>query len=182
MKKLLVLLMVLGMTSFAGADLIFTINGEPQPDTIYLQPSETVELDLELAQGETVQCYQVTYELSNEQAEFLTSGTVFPWGSLAPGKINAQDGTAPVSWVEIAADNLFSGSPGPLVLMQGLILHCTDPTPVVMTVTVSERTIIDGQEIPIGTVLHTLEIIQVPEPMTIALLGLGGLLLRRRRK
>jgi hypothetical protein len=40
------------------------------------------------------------------------------------------------------------------------------------------------EQIPDGTVVHTLMIHQVgiPEPATIALLGLGGLLLRRRKK
>lgn len=186
MKKLLVLLVVLGLTSFANAGLIFTIDGEPQPPVITLAPSETVVLDLHLDGVQNIQCYQLTYTLSNEQAEFLNpamafDNVVFPWGSIAPGKVNAYDQDGICSWVEIAADNIFSAAQGPLDLMDGLILHCLDSTPVTMTVTVSASTTINGELIPVGTILHELDIIQVPEPMTIALLGLGGLLLRRRR-
>ena len=181
MKKLLVLLMVLGMASFASADLIFTVDGAPQPDEIVLAPSETIELDLHLADGQNVLRYQLMYELTNEQAEFLIDGTTFPWQSVAPGKINDwdKDGNI-ISWVEIAADNLFSAGSGPLDLMQGLLIHCLDETPVDLIITVSNPTVINGEEIPIGTVVHTMHIEQ-PEPMTIALLGLGGLFLRRRK-
>ena len=191
MKKLLVLLVVLGMTSFAGAELIFNVDGEPQPDTIYLNPSETVEIGLGLAAGENILKYTITYSLSNEQAEFVfpdpqdigglsVYGLEFPWASMFPGKVSDYDDVGVMSWVKIAADNFMQATPGPLTLMQGLILHCTDNTPLTMTVTVVGDTTVDGQSIPIDTVLHTLNIVQ-PEPMTIALLGLGGLFLRRRK-
>lgn len=198
MKKLLILMLVLGMTSLAGADLIFTIDDVCQPDEITLcwtgigpgQPyPDEVVLGLQLAAGQNILAYQITYTLSNEQAEFVLPapgsppqyGIDFPWASVAPGKVNAYDGEGIMSWVEIAADNLFTPVAGPLDLMDGLILHCLDPTPVTMTVVVSARTEIDGSVIPVDTVLHTLSIVQVPEPMTLALLGLGGLLLRRRK-
>ena len=192
MKKLLALLMVLGLTSLAGADLVFTVNGDPQPDELTLETSEEVTLDMHLAAGENILKYQVTYSLSNEQAEFLfpdptdstgllTYGISFPWASMFPGKVNAYDQVGIISWVEIAADNFMAAVAGPLTLMDGLILHCLDDTPVAMSVTVSASTVIDGATVPVDTVLHTMDIIQIPEPMTIALLGLGGLLLRRRR-
>jgi len=186
MKKLLALLVVLGLTSLAGAELIFTINGEPQPEVITLSISEEVELDLELASGETIKAYQITYALSNEQAEFLTppgwANVTFPWASDAPGKLGNYDNVGVVSWVEIAAANLFEADPGPLTLMDGLILHCLDAAPLVMTVTVTGVTVIDDVTIPMDTVLHTLDIIQIPEPMTIALLGFGGAILSRFRR
>jgi hypothetical protein len=186
MKKLLALLVVLGLTSLAGAELIFTINGEPQPEVITVSISEEVTLGLHLSAGETIKAYQITYSLSNEQAEFLTppgwTNVTFPWASDAPGKIGSYDGVGVVSWVEIAAANIFEADPGPLTLMQGLILHCLNDTPVTMTVTTSEVTEINGEIIPIGTILHTLDIIQVPEPMTIALLGFGGAILSRFRR
>jgi hypothetical protein len=183
MKKLLVVVLVLGMASVASADLIFTLNGDPQPAEITIRPSDLITLDLHLATGENILQYQLMYELSNEQAEFLIDGTVFPWASLAAGKINAYDDTDNyISWVEIAASNLFSAVAGPLDLMDGLVIHCLDTTDVILTVYVSENTVINGETIPIDTVMHTLVIHQIPEPMTVALLGLGGLFLLRRRK
>ena len=180
MKKILVLMLVLCMASLANAHLIFTVNGEEQgpaidPPLLY---SDTIELDLELSAGETINGYQLMYTLSNAQAEFLSSGIAFPWASDFPGKIN---GEGP-GWIEITAGNMFNPSAGPLDLMNGLIVHCLEATDVILTVTVSGDTIIDGETIANGTIVHELLIPQIiPEPMTIALLGLGGLLLRRRK-
>jgi hypothetical protein len=190
MKKLLVMVLVLGMASVANADLIFTVDGEPQPAEISIRPSDEITLDLHLADGENILKYQLMYELSNEQAEFIlpdpeTSpqyGISFPWLSTFPGKVNSYDTDGVISYVEIAADNFMMAAAGPLDLMDGLIIHCLDTTDVVLTITVSQATTINGQELTIGTVLHTLTIHQIPEPMTVALLGLGGLFLLRRRK
>jgi hypothetical protein len=71
---------------------------------------------------------------------------------------------------------------GPQDLFWSVYIHCLDETPVVLSVIAQAGTNLDGEFIPAGTVLHTLLIEQVPEPATIALLGLGGLFLMRRRK
>jgi hypothetical protein len=155
--------------------------GDPQPAEITIVTSELITLDLHLATGEDILQYQLKYELSNEQAEFLVDGVVFPWESIAAGKLNYDGDGAIISWVEIMASNLFSAADGPLDLMDGLVIHCLDTTDVILTVTVSENTEINGEVIPIDTVLHTLTIHQIPEPATMALLGLGGLFLLRRR-
>jgi len=180
MKKLLALVLVLGLTSLASADLVFTVNGKPQPDTIYLLPSDTAEIDLELSAGENITKYELGYILSNAQAELLIGNISFPAPFDYPGGVTWNE----PQYIGIAASQW--GNPptplqGPLVLMQGLVVHCLDKTPVDLIIQVDGPTIIDGMTIPIGTVLHTLHIIQdVPEPMTIALLGLGSLFLRKR--
>jgi len=180
MKKLLALVLVLGLTSLASADLVLTVNGVPVTQgQITIAPSQTIELDLELTAGETCAMYDVTYQLSNAQAELLTGGVTFPTVFDLPGGF-----TVPPTpqMVEISAGQWSSGPvAGPAVLMQGLILHCLEATPVDLTLYVSEYTEVDGQEVLVGTVLGTLHIIQeVPEPVTIALLGLGSLFLRKR--
>jgi len=188
MKKLLILVLVFGLTSMASADLVFTINdGEPQPDEITMCPSDDLELDLHL-DGGTIVGYQLTYSLSNEQAEFVLPapdsppqyGVVFPWQSMFAGKVNGYDGDGVMSWVEITANN-FMAANGPLDLMENLWIHCLEPTDVVLEIRVSGATVIDGETIPNGTLLHTLTIHQIPEPATMLLLGLGGLFLRRRK-
>ena len=179
MKKLLVLLMVLGMTQLASAGLIFTVNGEPQPDEIYLQPSQTIEIGLELEQGQTIAGYQIMYTLSNEQGELLYDGSEpsFYWpGGMFVGKVNGYDQEGVCTWVEIAASNFGTYASGPLDLMDGLIFHCLEATDVILTVT----GVVDLDGVSGVDVDHTL-IIHQPEPMTIALLGLGGLFLRRRK-
>jgi len=87
-----------------------------------------------------------------------------------------------------------SGSTGPIPLVWDLIIHCDGNGPLTIDLTmngVSEYSpYSDGTGInpyPDGWILLTegdlgdLVIHQIPEPMTIALLGLGGLFLRRRR-
>jgi hypothetical protein len=178
MKKLLILTLVLGLASVANAHLIFTVNGQPQDPKIDppLYPSQTIELDLELSADETIHGYQLSYALSNPQAELLWDGVVFPWASAVPGKtLN----TSPQYGEITATQFLMDEVQGPLVLMQGLIVHCLEATDVILEIYGEVTYVAGGDSIPIEP--HTLLIPQIPEPMTIALLGLGGLLLRRRR-
>ena len=76
---------------------------------------------------------------------------------------------------------LFDDLEGPLVLMKELYIHCLDWTGVVLEI-ISQGLEVDGEYIEPGTLMHTLTIHQIPEPMTIALLGLGGLFVLRRKK
>jgi hypothetical protein len=180
MKKLLTLLIILGLASVTNAGLVFTLNGEPQPDEITLEsPSGEVELDLELGSG-TIRAYDLIYELSNSQAELISSGATYPALFDLQGYAIV---TSPQK-LEITASQLFTPDlAAPQTLMQGMILHCLEPTDVVLTISTigTGGNFWDGADVEPGTVLHTLLIHQVPEPMTIALLGLGGLFLRRRK-
>lgn len=190
MKKFLVLLIVFCLASMAQAGLVFTVNGAPQPAEIDLNPSEILELDLELTAGSTIAGYQLMYTLSNEQAELIDDGASvsypdieepmtdieFPWASFMAGKVNSRDDVGVRSWVEITASNFGNYSAGPLVLMRELYVHCLEETDVILTIVgVADLDGVEGVAVD-----HTL-IIHQPEPMTIALLGLGGLFLRRRK-
>jgi hypothetical protein len=179
MKKLVALILVLGMSSLASAELIFTVNGEPQPDSITIDTSQTIELDLEIMDGHNVTGYTLDYKLSNNQAELLIDNLVFEAAFELPS-FGSGGGQA----AQITGSQLF-GNPieGPISIMQGMILHCLERTDVVLTIsTPAGGTVVDGATLEPG-VLHTLRIVQdIPEPMTVALLGLGGLFLLRRRK
>ncbi len=189
MKKLLILMLVLGMASLAHAvpvpagSLIFTLNGEPQPEEIVLVPCQSVELDLELADGHNIGGagfgYFLSYELTDTTAELLWEGTVFPTDMDLPGKYQNES----ARYGEITQSQIFNPAmPGPTVLMKGLMLHCLEqPSELDLVISVLGVTMIDGLEIDQG-VVHTLHIRQIPEPMTIALLGLGSLFLMRRRR
>jgi len=195
MKKFLLLMLVLGLATTAQAGLIFTVNGEPQPDEITLMPSEIIELDLELSADSVIRGYALDYILSNDQARLIIDGASGSYPDIEYQMTDLEfpaddvfelDGTIPIiepQHVRISSGQLFGDPvPGPLVLMVEMYVHCLDTTDVILEI-VSNGTEVDGITYPAGTLMHTLTIHQIiPEPMTIALLGLGGLFALRKRK
>jgi hypothetical protein len=180
MKKLLAVILVLGMASFANAGLIFTVNGQPQPPSITLSPSEEVMIDLHLGAGQTSMGLTLDYVLSNGQATIITDYAQFPDPS--PWMLGEGFIVFTPQHVQFSAATMISPVAGPQDLFWDVFIHCLDETPVVLEIIAQAGTELDGEYIPAGTVLHTLLIEQIPEPATIALLGLGGLFLLRRRK
>ena len=173
---------VLGLASWANADLIFTVNGEPQPEDITLEPSDTIELGLDVPDGHSVSGFSLGYSLTNAQAEFFAEDIELP--GIPPFEIAiypppwGEPQYVRISWYTFITPPLV----GPVVLMRGLEVRCLEPTDVVLDIVVEDTTIIDGETIPNGTVLHTLIIHQIPEPMTLLLVGFGGLALLRKRR
>jgi hypothetical protein len=187
MKKLLVLTLVLVMAPMASA-LTITVNGVPTSQ-ITLRPSDTVEIDLELDAAESTESFVLALELSNNQAELLWGEEIFPLPAEA-WNLGAKSQNVGPQYGEItgAALTIFGEQPivGPsdLAVMQGLYLHCLEETDVILTVTTTGvgGNIWNGETIGPGVEVARLYIEQIPEPATMALLGLGGLFLVRRRR
>jgi hypothetical protein len=177
MKKLVALILVLGMSSLASAELIVTVNGEPQPDSITILTSDTIEIDLEIGAGHNALSATIDFVLTNGQAEFVYGGVEFPNMFDFPPVTQGD----PQKYTMSGSQFLSPAIAGPAVLMQGLIIHCLDATPVDLVVTSNPAgTVVDGDPYTLDHVLHIEQ--KIPEPMTVALLGLGGLFLLRRRK
>jgi hypothetical protein len=181
MKKFVLLMLILGLATSAQAGFVFTVNGQAMESggEITIAPSDEIELDLEIDEGTTLTGYGLDYILSNAQAELLTDRIEFPQAfDLASGvKIDEPQ------HVRISGGQLFSPAvQGPAVIMTDLYLHCLEATDVVLEIVVGATTTINGETLETGSLLYTLTIHQIPEPMTLTLLGLGGLFLVRRKK
>jgi hypothetical protein len=178
MKKLLIIPLVLSAVSICEASLIFTINGEPQPDEITMGISDKIELGARLAAGHTLGSFGFGYYLSSDQAEFLADNVVFNPAFDIPGSVLIHDPQR----VRVTGSMLFSPDlQGPAVLFEGLLIHCLGAVDVEMEVWDEGGTRIDGVLLDIWDPLAQLTIHQIPEPITVTLLGFGVLLLRRRR-
>jgi hypothetical protein len=176
MKKLLAVLVVLSLASVANAGL--TLSGVPQDP---IMPSDIVILDI-------------------SAADYTDPVALMGWIMIqGPGAINA---TQETGWEASYAQNIDPatlaeyipmladlGYPGVVDIIEfevkdltepfsapagtvidNLIFHCVAPGDV--TLTLSDIDLNVWEQV----VIH-----QIPEPMTLGLLGLGGLFLRRRK-
>jgi len=194
MKKLLILMLVLGLASFANATLYISVNGETTATDITLcntgigpgQPyTNMVVIDIYNTNNDGVVLRnfwtyldievpsQGGYSLANA-AKGAAAGdmstdfgfTVFPNGGWVMGLDYAEEAFQqawnPAS-VELAGQ------------LWHVDLTCTQPGKTVY-LTLFDSRVAGGMQAVDSLVIH-----QVPEPTTMLLLGLGGLLLRRRK-
>jgi hypothetical protein len=186
MKKLLVLMLMLGFAASANAMVleIADLEGVAIPDSeIYLQPSETISLtisspgagdeDLYIA----LVCDTTMGSITGGMVHIPPASDASMWfgpgaaGAGIPGLLANEDGP----WGSIASYSAAgNGTAG--IYVDDLLFHCEwQPNDVLVR-------LVATADFATATVLDTLIIHQVPEPMTVALLGMGGLFLLRRRK
>ncbi|MHC4423154.1 MAG: PEP-CTERM sorting domain-containing protein [Planctomycetota bacterium] len=184
MKKLLVFMLVLGMASLAVAaptSLQISVMGDPDPvDTeIFLAPSETIFLDIyttaEIYSEGGLEGYWVL--AVDAQYGSISGGVVAdPWTG---EPITIYDGGDPYAMPgETGVFGSISTFLGPGNGITGTIydlieFHCEALGDAVVNLYYTDfvtPTLIDS------VIIH-----QIPEPMTVLLLGLGGLFLRRRK-
>lgn len=189
MRNLLFLLLVLGMATAANATLQISVNGDLNPpDTqIVVGPSETLTLDVwtdeDIPSDTFIYWALVT---SVEEASIsgghaipplddpaLYSNTIYDGAVGALGYPNPQ-GTEGVGGTVAAYSPTIL--PAGTVIFDGIEFHCNlenVDTDVILTLT---EDFVDFQ------ILDRVIVHQTPEPMTLGLLGLGGLGLIRRRR
>ena len=192
MKKLLVLMLVLGVASVATAGLQISFEGNPDPvDTeIWMDPSQIAELDIH-GQGAGTGDY-VYYMLLVDQAEGTITGSDagVQWGSLS--KIDYFTNEWPTYYLDpwigragyskppmdgiagYVGDSSGAGFSG--LLVDGIMFHCEGPQDAVIKLLVSDTNAAGSWTLEDQLIIH-----QVPEPITMGLLAVGGLFLRRRK-
>jgi hypothetical protein len=181
MKKLLALFLILGLASVASATLQISVNGDKEPvdsEIILLGPSDELILDIwtdsiiSAGNGEVV-----AWELVVAPADGSISGGV----SLIPEAgvtifddvtgFEAEPGTNGV-WGGIAMTGQVPQIDAGATIYDDILFHCNGLGDAVVKLYVGDFVTWDLVD---SVVIHQ------PEPMTIALLGLGGLFLRRRK-
>jgi len=184
MKKLLVVMLMLAMAVVANASMVISVNGVNDPtDDITINTGQVVTLDI-FGADNTVD--NLTYYYLGIDA-----------GSAGSGSIDISSATVlyagDKAWIEVVDDGDIAGvlnvqnpfvglmitdpnsnPPHPIApngkLFDGIKFTCTGAGDVTINLFDGNGGLMDSQ------VIH-----QTPEPMTMALLGLGGMYLRRRK-
>jgi len=195
MKKLLVLVLVLSMATIANAALKISVDGVADaPDTtITLAPSDTATIGI-WGDGQSAAPYSL-YLLTMGAGTMSGGGIVMPNTNTTLSEFTWHNSDAYTNMLTaggfITTNAVYVNAVSSLIpipnydgtIVGGVVFHCDgapgDVTLALVHVMLGEDPD-TGDPINIFETLDTQVIHQIPEPMTMCLLGLGGLFLRRR--
>ena len=168
MKKLVILVLVFGVASLASAAIELALNGVTTPgDGVGEsgQPVPSANLTVSVYSNDNLN-YNAWIEVVGPMSGFTVPNGVVH--AAAGGDAFIADYSRPNFLFMDATD--FATGPTPNAEHFSWDLHCEGEGDVLVN-------LYDGN----NALVDTLTVSQIPEPMTMALLGLGGLFLRRRK-
>ena len=176
MKKLVTLILVLSLVTVSSAALKLSVDGDHADPAITLSPSDTAVIDIWGDGSKTPGMFFIGISIVGDGTLDVMGGTILYGGNdtwlaeLDDTGVAEAIGVKNPLWIVSLNDIPISGLPAPLngVLANGMTFHCTGPLEATIVLTDGDLNVLDTQ------------IITQPEPMTLALLGLGGLFLRRK--
>jgi hypothetical protein len=195
MKKLLIFMLVLCMASMANAVLVISVAGDPDPidSEIWLTPSEHITLDIHAVGGDTGVAEGWPGGIGYFALVADTSlGVIDPYTTVVGAMPPVPDATMALGYA--VADNFMGGIPAGYEGLAGTVgsyatmppyldgiyfdlidFHCVAEGDVeILLMEVDMMTWATTGVIYDSVIIH-----QIPEPMTVLLLGLGVLFLRR---
>lgn len=166
MNKFLSLILVLGMAAGANAAIQLSINGAPAPDTYTMNVSDVITIDI---MSDNTGAYGAWLVLEDKSlGEWANDMTILP---AAGANATAVDWDADYpGWWEVNAASFNPDLPIIAGVHFLIDFHCLGEGDVLITLRNYDESETDR-----------VMITQVPEPITLALLGVGGLFLRRRK-
>ena len=175
MKKLLIFMLVLGLASAANATLSLKIDDAAVPGSISIEIGETIQI----YSSDASTWVGYLFVTEGSQAGSLTNGRLAELTSGEPGYAGDGGNIAAVTEAGFGVGYLMGADYVALPPVAGvqLLIDFTAPTEDIGKTGVINLWIDPDYTNAEQSVNYTI----IPEPMTVLLLGLGGLLLRRRK-
>jgi len=201
MRKLLILMLVLGLGSYASAGLTWTVTGSTGPTSTDVNPGDNLTLDLVETGDNVVSIVIDTIGDGDPTGAVFTSSTVHAgfnviavpgmstgvpvpvFDAFLTGYAYPPSGLPLDDWAWIDVLSTLAPPPAGIVLSLGYTAGGIGTYNIVGSIygpPLGGAAVVNEQ-VGGASALPGLTITVIPEPMTMVLLGLGGLFLRRRK-